>query len=155
MSLSSGRLPLGHAALRATERSRLMVDMGRRLVLLGVPAAALTLGRTAAGEDIAPTIDTRPLKLVIESGGRRYLFNQHGGTELDDYVDPFGRFAQRCIVVRRTDIPFTVFFRPDRDGTRQEVVVELGRLWSETAKTWPQYRAVVLAGDDEVASIEV
>ncbi len=127
------------------------VDIGRRTMLLGVPATLLALAKTASGQGVAAP----PLKLIIECGGQKYLFDQRSGKELGDYVDPLDRFVQRCIVVRRPEIPFTVFFRPDRDGTRQEVVVELGRLWSGPAKAWPAYSAVILAGDDRLATIAV
>ena len=57
-----------------------------------------------------------------------HVFTQEDGTDLGAYVDPQGRFVQHCIAARCDTLPdFTVMFRPDADGTREEVVFEFGR----------------------------
>jgi hypothetical protein len=66
--------------------------------------------------------------VIITLDGVSHVFAQDGGTDLGAYHDPQGRFVQHCIAARCASLPdFTVFFRPDADGMREEVVFEYGR----------------------------
>ena len=86
-------------------------------------------GAVAAG--ILPARGAEPLlKAVVSLQGRNYEFRQENGVDLGDFASPIGGFTQRCIRVDLPGFPLSVFFRPDRDGQRVEVVFELGRLWS-------------------------
>src|SRR5262245_34653157 len=71
----------------------------------------------------------RSLRAVIHVGGKELVFDEADGEDLGDFNGP--GFVQRCTRVMRPDSPLTVFFRPDRDSDRVEVVIELGRLWGE------------------------
>lgn len=90
---------------------------------------------------------------IALADGRGWKFI--GGTELPPYVDPAGRFSQRCI---RPDVPadcpFTVYLRPDADGKRQEVVFELGRLSLPAAHSGP-YTARIYQGDKVLATVNM
>ncbi|MCE9523001.1 MAG: hypothetical protein K8S25_11305, partial [Alphaproteobacteria bacterium] len=96
------------------------------------------------------------LNVTIELDGKKLVFAQSAGKDLGDYKT--NSFTQRCL---RTDIagsPLTVFFRPDRDGGRVEIVVELGRMWgkaNQDAKHLGAYRAVIRQGSSELAAIDV
>jgi hypothetical protein len=65
--------------------------------------------------------------VVISLGDRRFTYNSADGEDLGNYEGEFVR--QRCIRVMRRDTALTVYFRPDVELDRLEVVVELGRCW--------------------------
>lgn len=62
--------------------------------------------------------------------GTVYVFDSDNAVDQGDYVGEFVK--QKSLMVTLPDCPFTVFFRPDVDGKRDEVVVELGKMWSGT-----------------------
>jgi hypothetical protein len=116
------------------------MDLSRRNVLsalgllIGTPAA----GRTAAGvsslpigghhgEQVAPAASKSGagLALVLRfRDGTSRTFSQDSAKDAGDYVGQF--VHQRCFVVQADE--WTVFFRPDADGSRDEIVVERGLL---------------------------
>ena len=79
--------------------------------------------------------------------GRSQLFSEAMAADLPPYVDPGGAFTQLCQLAIRPDSRFTVFFRPDRNQSRFEVVVELG--WPGDAPlSSPSYMATInVAGE--------
>ncbi len=89
------------------------------------------------------------LAVVIRAASGETVYEQAGAENLGDYTDPEGAFVQRCYRAPRQDdaLPgLTVWFRPDADGGRKEVVVELGvplvdalvpaNLGAYTAEVW-------------------
>lgn len=125
--------------------------MLRRDVLktIGLAAGSIALGREAlaAGDD---------LSVAITLEGKTLIFSAAAGKDLGDYRSP--RFVQRCIRTDHPDSALSVFFRPDRDSDRIEIVVELGRMWgkaNENAKHLGAYRAVIRKGSREVATVNV
>lgn len=63
------------------------------------------------------------------SNGTTLTFSQPAATNLGDYVGPFVQQAclrQRAPATGDYRAAFTVFFRPDMSGARQEIVVEYG-----------------------------
>lgn len=125
--------------------------MRRRDVLtgMGVVAGTVTLlPRTWAADS--------DLSVVITLDGKDHLYAASAGQDLGDYKT--SHFVQRCI---RTDLagsPLTVFFRPDRDSDRIEVVVELGRMWGKAngdAKHLGGYRAVIRKSERELVTVNV
>ena len=65
---------------------------------------------------------------------------------------------QQCFLAARGDLPLNVFFRPDKDSDRSEIVVELGRLFgaaNAAAANLGAYRATIQRGDNVLARIEV
>jgi hypothetical protein len=128
--------------------------MRRRDVLtgIGVTAGSLALSRHA----FAAGDTSGDLSVTITLEGRDLVFAQSAGTDLGDYKA--SRFTQRCV---RTDVagsPLSVFFRPDRDSDRVEIVVELGRMWGKAnaeARHLDAYRAVIRKGTRELATVDV
>jgi hypothetical protein len=113
----------------------------RRRFLAGT--AALTVGclvRTTA------TAQETGLRTVVTFGGQSFTYAASAGQDLGDFRSDIGRFVQGCIRVVRDDLPLIVYFRPDRDSDRIEVVYELGRLWSGTPQNLGAYRAAIFAG---------
>jgi hypothetical protein len=93
---------------------------------------------------------------IIEYQGSTYRYEEPTGVDLGDYIDPQKRFVQSCRRVVNDQLPLTVFFRPDRDSHRAEVVFELGRLWSKTPPAnLGAYKATILRGDRTVFTTDV
>jgi hypothetical protein len=95
---------------------------------------------------------------VITLGGSRYVFDSAAGEDLGTYEGEFVR--QRCIRVMRKDTPLTVYFRPDAQLPRLEVVVELGRIWLagtgfQAAHITTPYTCQIMHGGRTVASVQV
>ncbi len=109
-------------------------------------------GAVAAG--ILPARGAEPLlKAVVSLQGRNYEFRQENGVDLGDFASPIGGFTQRCIRVDLPGFPLSVFFRPDRDGQRVEVVFELGRLWSGAPAHFGAYSAAIFQGSQLLATV--
>lgn len=140
--------------------------MRRRQFLLGAPAtigiAGCTPATGATGEPAAiepmPSIDpgTGPLTAIIAYQGNTYRYEEQAGTDLGDYVDPQKRFVQSCRRTTNDQLPLTVFFRPDRDTHRAEVVFELGRLRPKSPPAnLDEYLVTILRGDKTVLAGKV
>src|SRR5678815_4866141 len=100
------------------------------------------------------------LAVVIRAASGETVYEEAGAENLGDYVDPEGAFVQHCYRAPRQDdaLPgLTVWFRPDADGGRQEVVVELGvpLVAGLTPANLGAYTAEVWDGDELVATISV
>lgn len=126
--------------------------MRRRDVLTGLGAAATA---AAVGSRVQAASDT-DLSVLVIVDGRQLHFSQSAGVDLGDYQT--SHFTQRCIRCDLPDSPLTVFFRPDRETERVEIVVELGRMWgaaNAAAAHMGGYRAVISRGGREVAVVDV
>lgn len=125
--------------------------MLRRDVLktIGLAAGSVAIGPAAfAGDD--------DLSVAIALDGKELLFTAAGGRDLGDYKSP--HFVQRCIRADHLDSPLSVFFRPDRNSDRVEIVVELGRMWGKAnaaAQHLGAYRAVIRKGSRVLATVNV
>ncbi len=100
------------------------------------------------------------LAVVIRAASGETVYEEAGAENLGDYVDPESAFVQRCYRAPRQDdaLPgLTVWFRPDADGSRQEVIVELGvpLVASLTPANLGEYEAEIWDGDELVATIAV
>ena len=134
----------------------------RRRFLAGAAAVpwAAGLGTSIVAGEPEPTRDksggSGSLSAVISLGGRDYAFRESDGEDLGDFHGP--GFVQRCIRVTRPDLPLTVFFRPDRDSPRTEVVFELGRLWgkaNENAANLERYHVRIARANSVLAEVVV
>lgn len=95
----------------------------------GVLNVTATVTETAS----VPVVLTAPpsgLSLSVAYGGTTGVFDPTvNGIDLGPYVDPQGAFVQGCIKTTCPALPaMTVFFRSDADGSRDEIVVELGAI---------------------------
>jgi hypothetical protein len=127
-------------------REFLWAASGAPMVIASVQAAARKPTKRPSGE----------MRAVVTLGGKTYAFNEAEGEDLGDFEGP--GFVQRCVRVRRPDIPLTVFFRPDRDSDRAEVVFELGRLWGKAnaeAANLDRYHVAIELGGKALAQIDV
>lgn len=119
--------------------------MDRRSFIFGGVLAAGTImsarGFAAGG----------PLAVEIRQAGRTFRYEEVSGADLGDYADPRGKFVQGCVLVVRDDCPVRVMFRPDRGGTRREIVFELGDPWSPNPANLGPYDVRILRGDAVIA----
>ena len=100
------------------------------------------------------------LAVVIRTPSGETDYEQVRAEDMGDYVDPEGQFTQHCYRAPRQDgtLPgLTVWFRPDADGGRQEIVVELGvpLVASLTPANLGAYTAEIWDGDMLTATVEV
>jgi len=141
----------------------------RRNVLnaLGGLAGASVLGRNAAGAPgsgigaevaQAPSAASSPAGLVLVlrfRDGTSRTFTQAAARDAGDYVGQF--VHQKCLVAREDE--WTVFFRPDADRSRVEVVVERGmiRLVPGQIPThiFEPYKATILKDGKQIAEVAV
>lgn len=86
--------------------------------------------------------------------GNTYVFDQSVGTDLGSFVSPYG-FTQQCVRVTRNDTPLTVYFRPDRDSDRAEVVFENFRMWSGTGGSRVANRTTTPLGRGQVNTLAI
>jgi hypothetical protein len=117
--------------------------------------------RAAAGALTAPVAfrgaaaANSELRAVVRLDGRTLVYEAQRGQDLGDFTSEIGGFTQRCIRVSREDVPLTVFFRPDRDSSRVEVVFELGRIWGGRPKNLDAYNVTIFDGERQLASVDV
>ena len=85
---------------------------------------------TGSANSAMTVIDPAPLGTLtatVTYNSNVYTFSSQGAVDMGNYVDPQGRFTQRCLKATHPGLPyFTVMFRPDLTGGRREVVFELG-----------------------------
>lgn len=119
--------------------------------------SALKLGLAAAvATNISPAYAApSPLTATVTLGGKTFQFRQESGQELGDFVSEIGGFTQRCIRCEVAGCPLTVYFRPDRDSDRAEVVFELGQLFDVTPANLGAYTVVIARGGAVLATIPV
>jgi len=115
---------------------------------LDVRVTELEGGEPGPGPEPEPGERT-PLTVIIAYNGVTTTLQETDGTELGDYNDPAGAFVQRCIKITDSALPdFVVHVRPDRDGTREEVVFELGRVRGDASIIMSDFTATVKRGDE-------
>ncbi len=111
-------------------------DATRRSILRGVGLLGMAAVATSArGNDASEKARSAPLSLILTfSDGKSLSFDQTKATDLGDYVGAF--VQQKCL--RQRSAPWTVFFRPDVNGLRHEIVVEYGTEYSFSAEAAPK-----------------
>ena len=95
--------------------------------------------------------------VVTLSTGQAVTYDPATGTDLGNYTDPQGRFGpQRCIKVTSPAVPYLVaLFRPDMDGSRDEIVFEYGDIWASTAPDLLNYTADIYKGGVKIRTYTV
>jgi len=111
-------------------------------------------------EEPEPAPGEGGLAVMIALDGVETWYAQETAENLGDYVDPEGVFVQHCYRAPRQDgtLPgLTVWFRPDADGSRQEVIFELGvpLVASLTPANLGAYEVEIWDGDTLTATVEV
>lgn len=98
------------------------------------------------GAFVFPPVATGEVATIRFATGQTYIFNVANGTDQGVYVDPRGHFRQDSILVTNPQLPnFRVYFRPDLDGGREEVVFEAGDPLVTTPVDLGAYTATIIA----------
>jgi hypothetical protein len=115
----------------------------RRSVLVGAALSPFAARAAASG-----------LRAVVHLGGEVFAFDAADAEDLGAFVSPAG-FRQSCFRSTHPTLPLTVFFRPDEDSDRLEVVFELGHLWNGRTENLGPYRAEIQRGGKTIAAEDV
>jgi hypothetical protein len=103
-----------------------------------------------------PEDDTTPLSVRVDYQGASYVFDEETGVALRDYEEPGGHFIQRCVLCTLPELPgFRVFFRRDRGAPRDEVVFELGSIFTGAPAHMQGYVATIMRDSEMLAVIDV
>jgi hypothetical protein len=117
--------------------------MSRRALLVG--AACVPFSVKAASADV---------RVLVRYGGETFEYSSSDAEDLGAFASPNG-FTQNSLRARQSRFPLTVYFRPDQDSERLEVVFELGRLWGGAAENLGPYSAEIQKGGKTLARAEV
>ena len=137
-----------------------MIDR-RRFVIGGASSLPLCGASAVFGTATAASTSSAlqsGLKAIVQLGGRRYVYDAAQGRDMGPYIGEYVK--QHCVLVSLPDLPLTVFFRPDIDSDRVELVVELGRMWEHRSGGRPAhildpYTVEFMRGDKSLATIDV
>jgi hypothetical protein len=113
-----------------------------------------TDGGTTGGTTPPPPA-TGVLRAVITMGATSYEVRQDTGRDLGNFISDIGGFTQRCIRADVTGLPMTVFFRPDLNSDRVEVVFEVGRLFNAAPANLGAYSAAIYRDSQLLATVSV
>lgn len=91
------------------------------------------------------------VQIVLPDGTHEFAASQ--GRDLGDYNGP--GFVEQNVVVSDRAIPLRVFFRPDRNGPRTEVVFEWGDAFKATGSELPAYDVHIRKAGSELATVHV
>jgi hypothetical protein len=115
----------------------------RRAVLIGASSAPFAAHAAAEG-----------LRCIVTIGGESFTFDAAASEDLGAFASPAG-FTQNCFRATDSRLPLTIYFRPDANSSREEVVFELGRLWEGRPQNLGPYRVEILRGSRRLAAVEV
>jgi hypothetical protein len=102
-----------------------------------------------------PNPIVEPLLVELDYEGKTYVFDESIGIDLGDYVEPGGHFIQLCLLTTHPELPgFRVMFRPDADGKREEIVFELGMLFSGTPYNMTNYTVRIKRAGQTITTIQ-
>ena len=104
----------------------------------------------------AATAATGEVATIQFSSGGTYTFDIANGTDQGVYVDPRGNFRQDSILVTNRALPnFRVYFRPDLDSSRDEVVFEAGDPLIATPADLGAYTVTIVKNGSVLATVSV
>lgn len=142
--------------LADTVRTALQTGISRRKALGASLGVAAGLGTVTAGAGRAQAATQTPLTAVITLGGTTYTYNETDGRDLGNFVSDIGGFTQRCVRTDVSGLPISVFFRPDLNSDRVEVVFEYGRIfYTGTPVNLAAYTVTISRGAQTLATINV
>ncbi|HVZ70658.1 MAG TPA: hypothetical protein VG891_14435, partial [Rhizomicrobium sp.] len=93
-------------------------------------------------------------KLTLPDGSVK-TFAGARGVDLGDFVVPFARIVQRNVLTKDASGLFSVFFRPDRNSNRLEVVTLYGDPQNDSPHTHGPYTFEIFVGERSVQKTEV
>jgi len=133
-----------------------MNGITRRYALgAGIAGVAIAAGIKVQKSAIAADLPALPLKVVVRLGGVNYEYREELGTKLQDFVSTIGGFTQTCVRSQVSGSPLTIFFRPDRNSDRIEIVFELGRIFNTSPANLGAYIVTISRNNQVIATVDV
>ncbi len=117
--------------------------LSRRALLIGASCTPFA-ARAATGG----------LSATVRQGGETFEYDTAAADDLGAFTSPAG-FTQSCLRATQTRFPLTVYFRPDQDSGRVEVIFELGRLWDGAPANLGPYSAEIHRDGKTLARLDV
>src|SRR5262245_44299999 len=112
--------------LRAFSR-RAFLGAFPALAFAPAPPAIAAAGRAVPEGGRRDPADTNLSAVVRLADGTEHHFRSAAGVEKSPWTNPYSGAVQRCISVRESAFPFfSVEFRPEADGSRDEVLFSWG-----------------------------
>ena len=121
-----------------------------RLVLIGAIGLFFPQVSPGMAADFGNAADLS-VEIVLPDGPHKFVASE--GKDLGDYDGP--GFVEQNVLVSDHTIPLRVFFRPDRNSPRTEVVFEWGDAFKPTSSELPAYDVRILKAGAELATIHV
>ena len=91
------------------------------------------------------------VEIILPDGAHKFVAAE--GRDLGDFNGP--GFIEQNVVVSDHAIPLRVFFRPDRNSPRTEVVFEWGDAFKSGGSELPAYDVHIRKGTTELATVHV
>jgi hypothetical protein len=122
-----------HQSMKKSKVTSNGLRLSRRQSVLATSSAALlamVLPRRSLSEPVSQPrgADAAHYIATLTLGSVTYTFDSKTAVDQGNYLGSF--VQQKSLMATLPNCPFTVFFRPDLNGKRDEVVVELGKMWS-------------------------
>ena len=135
----------GSDGLRLSRRRSVIATSSMALLAMVLPRHGLAdalspsaPGKSSPGDldqpspSAVPTTEVAHYVATLTLGSTVYTFESRSAVDQGNYVGQF--VQQKSLMASLAGCPFTVFFRPDLNGKRDEVVVELGKIWSWSSR---------------------
>jgi len=133
-----------------------MNKISRRSALgAGIAGVSAVSGLSQFSATALAAAQTLPLRAVVTMDRVNYEYRETDGKQLEDFVSTIGGFTQRCIRSEVSGCPLRVFFRPDRNSDRVEVVFEHGHLFNAVPVNLGAYSVAISRGSEVLATIDV
>ena len=136
-----GKPEVGSNGLRLSRRQSVIATTSAALLAIVLPRYSLadplspspSRGASPArpeqpSSSVALTAEVAHYVATLTLGPSIYTFDSKTAVDQGNYLGLF--VQQKSLMTTLPNCPFTVFFRPDLNGKRDEVVVELGKMWS-------------------------
>jgi len=127
----------------------------RHALCAGVAGVAAAMTIKVQSGAVAQTAPAQLLKAVVTLAGVQYEFREEKGQALGDFVSTIGDFTQACTRTEVAGCPLSVYFRPDRNSDRIEVVFELGRIFNAVPVNLGAYTVTISRGGVAITTIDV
>jgi hypothetical protein len=121
-----------------------------RLALIGAISLFFPQVSPGMAADFGNAADLS-VEIVLPDGTHKFVAS--AGKDLGDYNGP--GFIEQNVLVSDAAIPLRVFFRPDRNSPRTEVVFEWGDAFKATSSELPAYDVRILKAGAELAAVHV
>ncbi len=119
----------------------------------GSPTPALSESSRSLSSK-AVSVSALSATLTFSDGSTRNFVGAKG-VDLGDFTVPFAGISQRNVIIRSDDKLFSVYFRPDRNNERIEVVVLYGDPFNDAPATMGAYTCEIFNNGVSLEKVDV